>query len=95
MSEPTRLAYDQLAPVVVALYRRERAVAAGAGFLPPPFPNCPTCGQRPTALHVNGDHPAHFLEDRIGFGFRPCGHNFTADGDDLYKAYDAARTEAP
>ncbi|MCX5253652.1 hypothetical protein OOK27_05615 [Streptomyces canus] len=95
MNEPTRLTYEQLAPIVAALYRREKAALAGAGFLLPPFPDCPTCGQSPTELRTGGDHPAHFLEDRIGFGFRPCGHTFTAHGEDLYRAYEHARMEAP
>lgn len=93
MTEPTRLTREQLAPVVTALHRREQAVLLG--HLVPPFPDCPTCGQQPDGLIINGDHPANFLEDRIRFGFRPCGHNFTADGEDLYLAYEAARAEAP
>lgn len=92
MTEPTRLTREQLAPVVTAIYRREQAVLYS--HLVPPFPDCPTCGQPPTEFLVNNDHPAHFLEDRVGFGFRPCGHTFTADGEDLYLAYEAARAEA-
>jgi hypothetical protein len=95
VTEPSPLSYEELAPVVTALYRREQAAAAGVSILMPPFPDCPTCKQQPASLHVNGDHPAHFLEDRVGFGFRPCGHNFTADGEDLYRAYAAARSESP
>jgi hypothetical protein len=95
MSEPTRLTYAQLTPVVTALCRRERAALTGAGFLLPPFPDCPTCGQSPAELFVRNDHPAHFLEDEVGFGFRPCGHTFTAGGEDLCRAYGAARSEAP
>lgn len=94
MTEPTRLTREQLAPIVTAIHRREQAMRAGAGILLPPFPDCPTCGQPPTEFLVNNDHPAHFLEDLVGFGFRPCGHTFTADGEDLYLAYEAARAEA-
>ena len=95
MTEPTHLAYDEFLPLAIAFQRREAYERAGAGFLLPPFPDCPTCGQPPTELPVNSDHPAQFLHDRPGFGFRPCGHNFTVDGDDLTKAYDIARREAP
>ena len=94
MTEPTRLTYEQLLPLATAIHRREAAVLAGAGFLLPPFPDCPTCGQQPNELFVRNDHPAHFLEDLIGFGFRPCGHTFTADGEDLYTAYSHARVTA-
>jgi hypothetical protein len=94
-SEPTHLTRDQLAPLVAAIYRRETAALTGLRVVLAPFPDCPTCGQPPTELFVRNDHPAHFLEDRVGFGFRPCGHTFTADGDDLDHAYEHARREAP
>lgn len=93
-AEPTRLTREQLVPIVTAIHRREQAMLAGAGLLAPWFSDCPTCGQQPNGLIVNGDHPADFLEDRVRFGFRPCGHNFTADGEDLARAYDIARREA-
>ncbi|MFD9248533.1 hypothetical protein [Streptomyces bottropensis] len=32
-----------------------------------------------------------FIEDRVQFGFRPCGHTFTVDGEDLYAVYEAVR----
>src|SRR2546427_4274361 len=51
----------------------------------PPFPDCPTCGQPPTELLVRNDSRL-FTEDRVAFGFRPCGHTFTADGEDLFRA---------
>lgn len=95
MSEPTRLTREQLTPIVAAIHRREQALLAGVGRLAPPLPNCPTCQQQPTNFLVRNDFPAHFLEDLVGFGFRPCGHNFTADGEDLYLAYEAARAETP
>ena len=95
MTEPTRLTYEQFLPLAVALHRRETATQAGAGFLLPPFPACPDCGQAPTELLVNSDHPAHLLEDRVVFGFRPCGHTFTVDGDDLHRAREHARRESP
>ena len=95
MSEPTRLTYEQLVPLAIAIHRREAAVLAGAGPFLPPFPGCPTCGQQPDELLVRNDHPAHFLEDRVGFGFRPCGHTFTADAEDLFRAYSHACREAP
>jgi hypothetical protein len=82
-SEPGHLTYEQLLPLAAAIRRRE---TTGHGFLLPPWPSCLTCGQTPTDLLVRNDHPAHFLEDRIAFGFRPCGHNFTADARDLYRA---------
>lgn len=91
----THLTRDQLAPIVTALHRREDYQRAGAGFLLPPFPDCPTCGQQPTELRVGDDHPAHFLTDRVAFGFRPCGHTFTADGEDLHQAHETARREQP
>lgn len=94
-SEPTPLTYQQLVPLAAALRRREDHLRAGVGLLAPPFPICPTCGQQPTELVVRNDDPAHSLEDRVTLGFRPCGHNFTADGDDLHRAYEAARSEAP
>jgi len=91
VTEPTQLTYEQILPMAEAIHRRESAVLAGAHIIVPPFPDCPTCGQQPTELAVRNDHPAHFLEDRVGFGFRPCGHTFTADGEDLYNAYNQAR----
>lgn len=95
MTEPTHLTYDEFLPLATAFQRRDAYARAGAGLLLPPFPACPTCGQPPTELHVGSDHPAQFLHDRTGFGFRPCGHNFTVDGDDLAKAYGIARQGAP
>ncbi|MFE3031600.1 hypothetical protein ACFXKY_08115 [Streptomyces canus] len=92
--EPTRLTREQLYPLVAALHRRETAVTAGH-LLVHPFPDCPACGQPPAELMVSNDHPAHFVEDLVAFKFRPCGHTFTADGEDLYRAYEAARLEAP
>jgi hypothetical protein len=94
MSEPAHLTRDQLAPIVTAIQRRESAVLVGRRPMPP-FPDCPACGQAPAELFVRNDHPAHFLKDEVGFGFRPCGHTFTADGEDLYEAYNQARQEAP
>lgn len=95
MNEPTRLTYEQLLPLATAIQRREAAVLAGAGFILPPFPDCPTCGQQPTKLLVRNDHPNHFLKDEVGFGFRPCGHTFTVGGEDLYRANEQARRENP
>jgi hypothetical protein len=92
VTEPTPLSYEQLLPLAVAIGRRD---TAEHGILLPPWPGCPTCGQVPTDLLVRNDHPAYFLEDRVAFGFRPCGHTFTADGEDLFRAYDHARREAP
>jgi hypothetical protein len=95
VNEPTHLTREQLAPIVTALYRRESYARAGAGFLLPPFPHCPTCGQQPTELVTSSDSPDLFVRDRSAFGFRPCGHTFTADGEDLYRAYEQARMEQP
>lgn len=81
--EPTRLTHEQLLPLAGAIRRRETAAYSD---LLPPWPACPTCGQAPTELLVRNDHPAQFLEDRVAFGFRPCGHNFTAAAEDLYRA---------
>lgn len=94
MTESTHLTYEQLAPLATAIHRREAAVLAGAALILPPFPDCPTCGQQPNELFVRNDHPAHFLEDCVAFGFRPCGHTFTADSEDLYTAYTHARDAA-
>ena len=93
MTEPTHLSREQLAPIVAAIHQRETYARAGAGFLLPPFADCPTCGQAPTELLVSNDHPDFFLADRVGIGFRPCGHNFTADGNDVDRAYDLARQQ--
>ncbi|MFM9636000.1 hypothetical protein [Streptomyces turgidiscabies] len=93
MTEPTHLTRDQLEPIVTALHRREVYALVGAGILLPPFPDCPTCGQPPTEMFVRNDHPSCFLEDKVAFGFRPCHHTFTADGEDLCLAYDAARQQ--
>lgn len=82
-SEPTHLTYEQLLPLAATIRRRE---TTGHGILQPPWPGCPTCGQTPTDLLVRNDHPAQFLDDRVAFGFRPCGHNFTVDAYDLYRA---------
>lgn len=95
VTEPTKLTYEQLVPLAIAIHRREAAVLAGAGPFLPPFPDCPTCEQQPDELLVRNDHPGNFLEDSVGFGFRPCGHTFTADGEDLHRAYDQARMEQP
>lgn len=89
--EPTRLTYEQFLPIAVALQRREHV---DAGLRLPPFADCPTCGQTPAELAVRNDHPDFFLHDRIGFGFRPCGHTFTIDADDVHRANDAARYAA-
>lgn len=91
---PTHLTREQLYPLAAALHRREAAVLAGRGLLHP-FPDCPTCGQPPTELAVCNDHPDYFLTDRVAFRFRPCGHTFTADGEDLHHAYEQARRETP
>lgn len=93
-NEPTHLTYEQLLPVAAAVHRREAFAVAGVRVLLPPFPDCPTCGQSPTELLVRNDSRL-FLEDRVAFGFRPCGHTFTADGEDLFRAYDHAHREAP
>ena len=95
MTEPTHLSYEKFLPLAIALRPRDRSIRDGLPLLLPPFPICPACGQAPTELFVNGDHPARFVEDQVAFGFRPCGHNFTVDGDDLVRAYDIARREAP
>ncbi|MFD1274830.1 hypothetical protein [Streptomyces kaempferi] len=81
--EPGHLTYEQLLPLAAAIRRRE---TSGHGILQPPWPGCLTCGQTPTDLLVRNDHPAHFIENRVAFGFRPCGHSFTADAYDLYRA---------
>ena len=93
MTEPTHLTRDQLAPIVAAIHHRETYTRAGAGILLPPFPDCPTCGQTPNEMAVNGDYPEYFLTDRVAFGFRPCGHTFTANGEDVDRAYDLARQQ--
>ncbi len=89
MSEPTPLAYEQFLPLAVALHRRETYTRAGAGFLLPPLPNCPTCDQPAAELAPRQDDS--LLTDRIRFGFQPCGHAFTVDGEDAFRASDAAR----
>lgn len=81
--EPGHLTYEQLLPLAAAIRRRE---TSGHGILQPPWPSCLTCGQTPAELVVRNDHPAHFIENRVAFGFRPCGHNFTADAYDLSRA---------
>lgn len=95
MTEPTHLSRKQLAPIVAAIHQRETYTRAGAGFLLPPFADCPTCGQAPAELLVNNDHPAYFLADRVAFKFRPCGHTFTASSEDVDRAYEQARMEQP
>jgi len=95
MSEPVHLTYEQFQPLAIALHRREAAMLAGVRVILPPFPNCPTCEQPPTELLVRNDHPAHFLADLTAFGFRPCGHTFTVGGEDLFRAHERARQEAP
>lgn len=88
-AEPTPLTREQLEPIVVAVHRREGYARAGVGFLLPPFPACPTCGQSPTEMAVRQSE--RFIEDRVQFGFRPCGHTFTVDSEDLYDVYEAVR----
>lgn len=91
MSEPTHLSYEQVLPIAIGLQRREAYARAGAGILIPPLPNCPTCDQPPEELFTRNEHADFFLHDRIGLGFRPCGHNFTVDSEDTLNANDAAR----
>lgn len=93
MTKPVHLTRAQVFPLVAALAHREIAIEAGATFVLPPFPDCPTCGQMPTELRVSNGHGALFLEDRAAFGFRPCGHVVTAAGEDIAHAYDTARRE--
>lgn len=93
-SEPRHLTYEELFPVVAALHRRETYGRLG-GFLLPPLPTCPSCGQQPTELATRNDSPDLFVRDRTALRFRPCGHTFTADGEDLYRAYDQASQEQP
>ncbi len=90
MTEPTRLTCEQLVPLVAALQHREAAALAGR-LIKRPLPDCPTCGQPPSELMLSNDQIAQFRNDQIAFGFRPCGHNFTADGGELDRAYSAAR----
>lgn len=89
MTEPTPLTREQLEPIMLAVQRRETYAAAGAGIFLPPFPDCPTCGQQPTEMAARSSE--HLIDDRIQFAFRPCGHTFTADGEDLYDVYTAVR----
>lgn len=93
MTEPTPLDREQLQPIIDALHKRDVYAQAGAGFLVPLFAPCPTCGEQPTELFVNRDHYEYFIKDEVLFGFRPCGHNFTATGDDIYDAYTQARQQ--
>jgi hypothetical protein len=91
VTEPTHLNCEQVLPIAVALQRREVYRRAGAGILIPPLPNCPTCELPPEELFTRSEHIDFFLHDRIGLGFRPCGHNFTADAEDVFNANEAAR----
>lgn len=93
MTEPTHLTRDQLAPIVAAVYRREAATLTGARLILPPLPTCPTCRQQPTELATSSDSPDLFVRNRTALRFRPCGHTFTADGEDIYEAYNTARQE--
>jgi hypothetical protein len=81
---PTHLSFEQLLPVAVAMRLRKDATRAGT-LLGRPLPDCPACGQAPTQFLVSSDHPDQFLYDQVAFGFRPCGHNFTADAEDLHR----------
>jgi hypothetical protein len=90
---PKHLTYEELFPIVAALHRREAYARHGAGFLLPSFPDCPACGQQPAELATRSDSPDLFVRDRIALRFRPCGHTFTADGEDLYRAHDQASRE--
>jgi len=95
VTEPTPLDREQLQPIIDAFHKRETCAAAGVGFLLPPFAPCPTCGQSPIEMAISNTHPDHFLTDRVAFRFRPCDHTFTADGEDIYLAHEAARGETP
>src|SRR5689334_16662879 len=92
-SVPTYLTRDQFLPLAAALYRREAAVRTGARILLPPFPDCPTCGANPVALEVADTRS--ITDDTVIFGFRRCGHTFAVTGEDLHRAYEQARMEAP
>lgn len=94
MTGPTHLDYDALVPVVAVLYRRAAYTHAGAGFLlPPPLPDCPGCGVTPSELATTTDGPDLFVRNRVAIRFRPCGHLFTADEDDLQRAHAQVRLE--
>jgi hypothetical protein len=93
VTEPTHLTRDQLAPIVAAVYRREAATLTGARLILPPLPPCPTCGQQPTELTTSSDSHDLFVRNLTALRFRPCGHTFTADGEDIYEAYNTARQE--
>lgn len=92
-AELTHLTREQLQPIVSAMHRREQAVLLG--HLVPPLPACPVDGLTPTELATRSDSFDLFTTNRVAIRFRPCGHIVTADGEDLFLAYDEARAEAP
>jgi hypothetical protein len=89
VTEPTKLTREQLLPLAVAIERREVAVRAGQSILVPPPPECPVCGQAAAGLAVQPDYSFQF--DLVHFAVKPCGHQFAADGEDVYEAYNEAR----
>ncbi|MEV0220910.1 hypothetical protein [Streptomyces sp. NPDC050704] len=89
MSEPTKLTREQLLPLAVAAERRNIAFTDGQCTLLPPLPDCPICGQPSTALRVQPDYSFQF--DLVRFAIKPCGHSFTADGEDVFESYNHAR----
>ncbi|WP_030168897.1 hypothetical protein [Streptomyces sp. NRRL S-813] len=91
MTEPTHLTREQLDPLVAAIYRRQAAADAGASLTLPPLPPCPACKQTPTQLLTRDDQP---ITDRTLIMFKPCGHLFAANNEDVYEAALSPRLHA-
>lgn len=89
MTEPTKLTREQLLPLAVAAERCTSAFVGGKPGLLPPLADCPLCGQPSTRLVVQPDYSLQF--DLVHFAARPCGHTFTANGEDVYEVYNHAR----
>lgn len=83
MTDPVRLTAEEFFPF--AMYGAHLAVARsqGLGFLTPPAPDCPTCGERITEISVRDDY--QFTEDIVWLGVKPCRHRFTIPGQTVYE----------
>ena len=75
MTEPVRLTAEDFLPFAAYGAR----LRLGLGFLTPPAPDCPTCGEPITDILVRD--PETFATDDVSLSIKPCGHTFTIPGE--------------
>ncbi|WP_435279358.1 hypothetical protein [Streptomyces sp. 1222.5] len=89
-AEPKHLSREELEPLAAAIYQREAAASAGASLILPPLPPCPACTQPPAVLATQDAQP---ISDQVLIAFQPCGHVFTATGEDVYDTWALAQQQ--